>query len=117
MESLFLSTAGQGRRVYLYAVAEGIPLYFKHNELLQTSGYRLLWRGVPGSITEQQAAQWVARCQPTPALYHNYHQTSPAAGTTTALESFQSAVRQMGLALEYAANTAPHEVLIGEIPA
>ena len=33
------------------------------------------------------------------------------------LESFQSAVRQMGLALEYAANTAPHEVLVGEMPA
>ncbi|WBA40758.1 hypothetical protein [Hymenobacter canadensis] len=115
MESLLLSTSGSARRVYLYALSDGIPLYFKHNELLQTDGYRLLWWGMPNNVTEQEAAEWVAPCQPAPAQYHNYEQTNPDLCLPTALDSFRSAVAQMCRKLEYAIGTAPGEVLIGEI--
>ncbi|MBC6697229.1 hypothetical protein [Hymenobacter sp. BT190] len=115
MESLLLSTSGPDRQVYLYAVSDGVPLYFKHNELLQTEGYRLLWWGVPESVTEQEASQWVASCQPAPTQYVNYEHTGPC--LPTALESFWSAVAHMCHKLEYAAGTMPREVLIGEIPA
>lgn len=114
MESLLLSTSGQGRRVYLCAVSDGVPLFFKHSELLQTPGYRLLWWGVPGSITENEAAQWVARSAPVPTLYHNYRQDLPPECVATAVESFQSAVQLMSQALEYAPGKTPREVLIGE---
>jgi hypothetical protein len=117
MESLLLSTSGSDRRVYLYAVSDGIPLYFKHNELLQTDGYRLLWWGVPDSVTEQEAAEWVACCQPAPAKYLNYGHATPDPCLPTALESFWSAVAYMCQKLEYADGTTPREVLIGEITA
>lgn len=115
MESLLLSTSGSNRKVYLYAVSDGVPLYFKHNELLQTTGYQLLWWGVPDSVTEQEAAQWVARCQPRPTQFINYAQTPSDLCLPTALASFWSAVGHMGYTLEYAAGSAPREVLIGEI--
>lgn len=115
MESLLLSTSGSDRRVYLYAVSDGVPLYFKHNELLQTDGYRLLWWGVPDSVTEQEASQWVACCLPAPAQYLNYEQTTPTPCLPTALESFWSAIAHMGQKLEYDAGTTPREVLIGEV--
>lgn len=117
MESLLLSTSGSNRQVCLYAVSDGVPLYFKHNELLQTDGYRLLWWGVPDSVTEREAAEWVAPCQRSSAQYRNYASTPPDPCLPTALASFWSAVEHMSHTLEYAAGTAPHEILIGEIPA
>lgn len=117
MESLLLSTSGSDRRVYLYAVSDGVPLYFKHNELLQNDGYRLLWWGIPDSVTEQEAANWVDICQPSPAQYRNYAPTTPDPCLPTALASFWSAIEHMCYKLEYAAGSTPREILIGEIPA
>ncbi|WBO83713.1 hypothetical protein [Hymenobacter yonginensis] len=115
MESLLLSTSGSNRRVFLYAVSDGIPLFFKHNELLQTDGYRLLWWGGPDSVTEKEASQWVTRCEPAPNQYFNYAPAATDPCLPTALESFWSAVGHICQKLEYATGTAPHEVLIGEI--
>lgn len=115
MESLLLSTCGPNRQVFLYAVSDGVPLFFKHNELLQTDGYRLLWWGGPDSVTEQEASQWVTRCKPAPDQYINYAPAADGPCLPTALESFRSAVGYIGQMLEYANGTAPHEVLIGEI--
>jgi hypothetical protein len=118
MESLFLSPTPQGRRVYLYAVPDGVPLYFKHNELTPQPGYRTLWRGNPASIQEQEAAQLIARLDSGPATtYRNYHfaATETTKGFATAKESFQSAVEQLAQQLEYADGTYPAEVLVGEV--
>jgi hypothetical protein len=116
MESLFLSPTPQGSRVYLYAVPDGVPLYFKHNELTQKSGYQTLWRGNPAAIQEHEAAQLVAQLSADTSQYRDYQQPYNAtAGFTTATESFQSAVRQLGQQLEYATGTYPTEVLVGEV--
>ncbi|UOG74575.1 hypothetical protein MTX78_20965 [Hymenobacter tibetensis] len=118
MESLFLSPAPQGRRVCLYAVPDGVPLYFKHNELMQQPGYQPLWRGSPGSILEHEAARMVAQIPTQHTSYRNYQQPNePLAGFETAKESFCSAVRRLGQQLEYAPGTYPTEVLVGTVPA
>lgn len=119
MESLFLSPAPQGRRVYLYAVPDGVPLYFKHNELAPQPGYRTLWRGNPNSIQEQEAAQLAAQLDSgSEVTYRNYHfpPNATVEGFATAKESFQSAVERLAQQLEYADGTYPTEVLVGEIP-
>ncbi|HEX8428390.1 hypothetical protein [Hymenobacter sp.] len=118
MESLFLSPTPQGRRVYLYAVPDGIPLYFKHNELAQEPGYQPLWRGSPTSISEHEATTLVAQLTMPHAGYRNYHHPAESMlGFPTAKESFQSAVERLGQQLEYAPGTCPSEVLVGELPA
>ncbi|HLK98678.1 MAG TPA: hypothetical protein VK364_12985 [Hymenobacter sp.] len=117
MECLFLSPAPEGRRVCLYAVPDGVPLYFKHSELMQDPGYQLLWRGNPESVTEEEAAAWVARPHTDESVYLNYRQPGVSSNFQTARESFQSAVEQLGHELEYAPGTAPREVLVGEIAA
>jgi|GEM_PF-6576263 len=118
MECLFLSPAPEGRRVCLYAVPDGVPLYFKHSELMQDPGYQLLWRGNPESVTEEEAAAWVARPRADQSVYFDYRQPDqPSGSLLTARESFQSAVEQLGHELEYAPGTRPREVLVGEIPA
>lgn len=119
MESLFLSPAPQGRRVYLYAVPDGVPLYFKHNELTPQPGYRTLWRGNPATILEKEAAQLTAQLDSGPTTtYRNYHLplNKSKEGFITAKESFQSAVEQLAQQLEYAEGTYPTEVLVGEVP-
>ncbi|MDF7812848.1 hypothetical protein [Hymenobacter sp. YC55] len=118
MESLFLCPTPQGGRVYLYAVPDGVPLYFKQNELAQEPGYRLLWRGSPTSIPEHEAASLVAKLETPDVVYRNYHYSPESLqGFGTAKESFQSAVERLGQQLEYAPGTYPTEVLVGEIPA
>jgi hypothetical protein len=119
MESLFLCPTPQGGRVYLYAVPDGVPLYFKQNELTQEPGYRPLWRGNPSSISEHEAAELVAQLEiPATIAYRNYHSTAEATvGFPTAKESFQSAVDRISQQLEYAPGTYPAEVLVGEMPA
>ncbi|WP_022821827.1 hypothetical protein [Hymenobacter norwichensis] len=119
MESLFLSPAPQGRRVYLYAVPDGVPLYFKHSELTPQPGYQTLWRGNPDSIQEQEAAALTAQLTSgNAATYRNYHlpPSENDKGFTTAKESFQSAVERLARQLEYAEGTYPTEVLVGEVP-
>ncbi|WP_375433786.1 hypothetical protein [uncultured Hymenobacter sp.] len=118
MESLFLCSTPDGRRVYLYAVPDGVPLYFKHNELVQEPGYRPLWRGNPAFISEAEAASLVAQLETPHAAYRNYHGAAGAMpGFPTAKESFQSAVERLGQQLEYAPGAYPAEVLVGEMPA
>ena len=118
MESLFLCPTPQGCRVYLYAVPDGVPLYFKHNELLKEPGYRPLWRGNPASIPEHEAAGVVAQLETPQVTYRNYHNPIDLReGFPTAKESFQSAVERLGQQLEYAPGTYPAEVLVGEMPA
>lgn len=120
MESLFLSPTPEGRRVYLYAVPDGVPLYFKQSELTPQPGYQTRWRGNPASIQEHEAAQLVARLAlaSSTAVYRNYHHPSgeAAQGFATAKESFLSAVERLGQQLEYMPGTYPSEVLVGEMP-
>ncbi|UOQ65921.1 hypothetical protein [Hymenobacter volaticus] len=118
MESLFLCPTPQGGRVYLYAVPDGVPLYFKQNELAQEPGYQPLWRGSPSSILEYEAADLVAQLEGPGVVYRNYlHAPESLQGFKTAKESFQSAVERLGQQLEYAPGTYPTEVLVGELPA
>lgn len=119
MESLFLSPAPQGRRVYLYAVPDGVPLYFKHSELSPQPGYQTLWRGNPATIQEHEAAQLISQLNTGPvATYRNYHLpvTEQTEGFATAKESFQSAVECLAQQLEYEKGSHPTEVLVGEVP-
>ena len=117
MESLFLCPTPQGSRVYLYAVPDGVPLYFKHNELTQKPGYQTLWRGNPVTIQEHEATQLVAQLATATLQYRDYRQPHGATvGFKTATESFHSAVQQLSQQLEYAPDTYPSEVLVGEIP-
>lgn len=102
--------------MYLYAVPDGVPLYFKHNELTQKSGYQTLWRGNPLTIEEHEAVQLVARLETPTLLYRDYQQAPDATvGFRTATESFRSAVHRLCQQLEYAAGTYPSEVLVGEL--
>ena len=115
MECLFLSPAPHGRRVYLYALPEGIPLYFKHNELSRKPDYQTLWRGTPNSVSEAEASNWVRRVATSPVLFLNYqHPERPQAGFPTAIQSFLSAVACLAVQLEYAPGSIPTEVLVGE---
>ncbi|SHL59476.1 hypothetical protein [Hymenobacter psychrotolerans] len=118
MECLFLSPAPRGRRLCLYALPEGIPLYFKHNELSQQPDYQMIWRGAPRAVSEAQARRWVSRVPENPAVFLDYQQPEqPQAGFPTALQSFLSAVAQLAAQLEYGPGSLPTEVLIGEEPA
>lgn len=115
MECLILSQAPQGRRVCLYAVPDGVPIYFKHNELMSEPDYRPLWRGAPHNIPESEAAQWVARHTAGSSLFRNYLDAkNPNAGLDTAHASFQSAVACLSKQLEYSPGMFPTEVLVGE---
>ncbi|MBC8081659.1 MAG: hypothetical protein H7Z21_00475 [Hymenobacter sp.] len=117
MECLFLSPTLQGGRVYLYAVPDGVPIYFKHIELMQQPGYRPLWRGSPYSIPEEAAARIVEQLAITPTAYRDYHCPAEAlTGFGTARESFCSAAERLGQQLEYEPGTCPTEVLVGESP-
>lgn len=115
MECLFLSPAPNGRQVCLYALPEGVPLYFKHNELSRKPDYQTLWRGTPGSVSEADASNWVRRAPVSPALFLDYQQPEqPQAGFPTAIQSFLSAVACLAVQLEYAPGSMPTEVLVGE---
>ncbi|MBD2714186.1 hypothetical protein KBK19_03960 [Microvirga sp. STR05] len=117
MECLFLSPAPHGRRVCLYAVPDGIPLYFKHTELTQQPEYQTRWRGNPALISEEEAQRWVARHPTNPALFLDYQQPDKGGpGLQTARASFLSAVAKLAAGLEYSPGSIPEEILIGEEP-